>query len=61
MSQRGLAEQAGIRQALISEIERGEANVTIDSLLRIAIALQVSLPGLLDGSSNQAQVRRRDD
>jgi ribosome-binding protein aMBF1 (putative translation factor) len=42
MSQRDLAEDAEMRQALISEIERGEANPTLDSVLRIAIALDVS-------------------
>lgn len=41
MSQRDLAERAGIRQALVSHIELGEANVTLDSLLKIAIALKV--------------------
>lgn len=34
MTQRALAEDAGIRQALISQIERGEANPTLDSILR---------------------------
>ena len=46
MSQRDLAERAGIRQALISQIELGEANVTLDSLLKIAIALEVDFTGL---------------
>jgi transcriptional regulator with XRE-family HTH domain len=48
MSQRDLAEEAELRQALISEIERGEANPTLDSLLKIAIALDVSLIALFD-------------
>jgi DNA adenine methylase len=43
MSQRDLAERAGIRQALVSELELGEANVTLDSLLKIAIALNIDL------------------
>jgi len=46
MSQRDLADRAGVRQALISQIELGEANVTLDSLLKIAIALQVDLQAL---------------
>jgi transcriptional regulator with XRE-family HTH domain len=41
MSQADLADEAETRRALISEIERGEANPTLDSILRIAIALGV--------------------
>lgn len=48
MTQRDLAGDAGIRQALISEIERGEANPTIDSVLRIATALEVSFAELFE-------------
>ncbi|MBA5845223.1 helix-turn-helix transcriptional regulator, partial [Escherichia coli] len=36
------------RQALISEIERGEANPTLDSILRIATALGVEVVELFD-------------
>ena len=61
MSQRELAEQADIRQALVSQIEQGEANVTLDSLLRIALALKVSAAGLLDTSRGQAPIGRGDD
>ncbi|MCS3928996.1 DNA adenine methylase [Bradyrhizobium elkanii] len=46
MSQRDLADRAGVRQALISQIEVGAANVTLDSLLKIAIALQVDVETL---------------
>lgn len=46
MSQRDLADRAGVRQALISQIEAGAANVTLDSLLKIAIALQVDVETL---------------
>ena len=48
MSQRDLAEDAEMRQALISQIERGEANPTLDSILRIAIALDVSFIELFE-------------
>ena len=61
MSQRELAEQAGIRQALVSQIEQGEANVTLDSLLRIAMALKVGAAGLLDASRGQAPIVRGED
>jgi transcriptional regulator with XRE-family HTH domain len=48
MSQADLADKTETRQAFISEIERGEANPTLDSLLRIATALGVSLGKLFD-------------
>jgi len=48
LSQEELAEAADLRQALISEIERGEANPRLDSLTKIADALKVRLTNLFD-------------
>ena len=48
MSQEDLASEADIRRALISEIERGEANPTLESVIRIASALRVRLSELFD-------------
>ena len=48
MSQANLADKAKTRRALISEIERGEANATIDSIVSIAIALGVNLAELFE-------------
>jgi transcriptional regulator with XRE-family HTH domain len=48
LSQEELAEAADLRQALISEIERGEANPRLDSLTKIADALKVPLTDLFD-------------
>ncbi|QHP68132.1 XRE family transcriptional regulator [Bradyrhizobium sp. LCT2] len=59
MSQRDLAERAGIRQALVSQIELGEANVTLDSLLRIAIALDIDLAGLFAANGGDPRVGSR--
>ncbi|MVT64841.1 helix-turn-helix domain-containing protein [Bradyrhizobium pachyrhizi] len=50
MTQQELAELAESRRALISDIERGEANPTFDSLVRIAITLGVEPADLLKGS-----------
>lgn len=47
LSQAGLASQAGVRQALVSEIELAEANPTIESLHKIASALGVGIEDLL--------------
>ncbi|MBB5053932.1 transcriptional regulator with XRE-family HTH domain [Afipia massiliensis] len=48
MSQADLADRTETRQAFISEIERGEANPTLDSILRIATALGVEVVELFD-------------
>ncbi|QQN67368.1 helix-turn-helix transcriptional regulator [Bradyrhizobium diazoefficiens] len=64
LSQRDLADRAGVRQALISQIEAGEANLTLDSLLKIAIALEVDFDALFAAdagasSDGGSQVQRR--
>jgi transcriptional regulator with XRE-family HTH domain len=46
LSQEELAEAAGVHRTYIGMIERGEKNVTIYNIERIALALQVR-PGLL--------------
>jgi transcriptional regulator with XRE-family HTH domain len=48
MTQADLADLAESRRALISDIERGEANPTLESLLRIAVALGVKPAELLN-------------
>lgn len=47
LSQADLADDAGIRRALVSEVERGEANPTLESIVRIALALDVEPAELL--------------
>ena len=46
-SQAQLAFHAGVRQALVSEIELSEANPTVESLHKIASALGVGIEDLL--------------
>jgi transcriptional regulator with XRE-family HTH domain len=46
-SQHDLANEAGLRQALVSALELGDANPTLESLDKIATALAVSLADLL--------------
>jgi transcriptional regulator with XRE-family HTH domain len=48
MSQEDLASLAEIRRALISEIERGEANPTLESVIRLAAALRINLSELFN-------------
>jgi transcriptional regulator with XRE-family HTH domain len=47
LSQADLADRAETRRALISDIERGETNATLDSIVRIALVLRVDAHELL--------------
>jgi transcriptional regulator with XRE-family HTH domain len=46
-SQHDLANEAGVRQALVSSIESGQANPTLESLDKVALALDVAVGDLL--------------
>ena len=47
LTQAALAEQCGLHSTFIGSVERGERNVAILSLRKIATALRVSPAGLL--------------
>jgi transcriptional regulator with XRE-family HTH domain len=49
LSQEEFARRAGIERSFFARIERGTQNVSLDTLGRIALALQVDLGDLLDG------------
>lgn len=48
-SQESFADAIGLHRTYIGAIERGEQNVAIDNLARIAKVLKVSLSRLFDG------------
>ena len=48
LTQDELAAEAGVRQALISELESGKIDVRLDTLQRIALALSARLAELLE-------------
>ena len=48
ISQDDLAAEAGMRQALVSAIEVGTANPTLESLDRLAIALKIEFAALFE-------------
>ncbi len=45
-SQEGLADLAGLHRTFIGRVERGETNITLENIRRIATALGVSLAEL---------------
>jgi transcriptional regulator with XRE-family HTH domain len=47
LSQADLADRAGTRRAFISDIERGETNATLESIVRISLVLRVDAHELL--------------
>jgi transcriptional regulator with XRE-family HTH domain len=49
LTQEQLADFAGINRTHMGEIERGEGNVTIATLLKIAAGLDISIYALLRG------------
>ncbi|CCD95761.1 Uncharacterized HTH-type transcriptional regulator y4dJ (modular protein) [Bradyrhizobium sp. ORS 375] len=53
LTQEELANAAGLRQALISELEAGKLDVRIDTLSRVAIALDATLAELFHESQRR--------
>lgn len=49
LSQEKLAEKAELNPAYVSEVERGEENISVDALMRIARALGTTLNDLTRG------------
>lgn len=63
LSQAALAELAGISRATLSNIERGDANVTIDVLERLSLALDVEIGNFFEpvdfGEPDDDEIVRR--
>jgi transcriptional regulator with XRE-family HTH domain len=53
LSQNVLADEAGVTQALVSAIERGRSNPTVESLERLALVLGVRIAELFEESEGR--------
>lgn len=49
LSQEALADLAGLHRTYVSSVERGERNISIDNIGRLAAALKVSVVELVGG------------
>ncbi len=47
-SQEALAAKAGLHRTYVGAVERGERNISLDNIERLARVLKVSLPELLE-------------
>ena len=56
LSQEALAEKTDVSMALISEIERGIANPTIQTLEKIATYFNVTVPEILSNEENSESI-----
>ena len=54
-SQEGFADIAGVHRTYMGTLERGEANVSLSNLAKIAKALGITLPQLFKGVENRAE------
>ena len=57
LSQMALAERIGLHFTFVSEVERGERNLSLSSLLRLAEGLQVDPANLVAGLQWRSQTK----
>jgi transcriptional regulator with XRE-family HTH domain len=58
LSQEALADLAGLHRTYVGSVERGERNVSIDNMERLARALEVDIAELLRDEQNDTSSRQ---
>lgn len=58
LSQETLAFNAGIDRTYISDIEKGERNISIQVAFKLANALQISFSGLINEIENHGEYKK---
>src|ERR671923_316399 len=58
LSQERLGDRSGLSGKFIGEVERGEKSISIDSLYRVSVALEIPLRELTDVRSDKRCSRR---
>ena len=56
-----LAQRSGLSAPFLSQVERGQAGISLTSLIRVAEALGVGLPYFVDTTDTQAPIRAPED
>lgn len=58
LSMNGVAKKSGLSQQMVSYVERGMRNPTLDTLLRITNALNIDLSKLIKRAAKTSDVKR---
>ncbi len=61
ISQEELAHRAGLHRTYVSDLERGARNPSIESIEKLADALQVSVSNLFEGAENGSSSRQMEE
>src|SRR5712664_2548606 len=61
LSQERLGDRAGLSGTFIGEVERGDKSISIDSLYRVSVALEISLRELTDVRADKPSVVPSED
>jgi transcriptional regulator with XRE-family HTH domain len=54
LSQEELAHECGLHRTYVSSVERGERNISVDNMEKLAIALGVSLRELISSNDEKS-------